>query len=111
MNTASATMLLICTAAATLVFGAMLYSIAKFQHADEGGQNVRAQRTARNWQEFAWALVPIVIVIAAAAPSFQRDAEGSAERLAHHASGESVVGSSTITTHSELDIRTATTHR
>lgn len=67
-----------CAMLAVVVFGVMLHSIATFR-----GDAARLRRNAA--AEIAWALVPILIVIAAAAPSFQY--AGAAELITHHRTG------------------------
>lgn len=54
----------ICAALATAIFGVMLHSVATFR-----GSSTRHRRHAL--AEVAWALVPILIVIAAATPSLR----------------------------------------
>jgi len=67
----------ICAAVATLVFGAIVYSVAAFSHSDaaESAFDKRAK-------EFAWSLVPMVIVIAAAAPAI-KDMGSHSARASH----------------------------
>ena len=61
------TMMWLCAAAAIGIFGAILHSVATFRSAGE-----RVARYKRSTViEVVWALIPILIVIAAAAPSFR----------------------------------------
>jgi heme/copper-type cytochrome/quinol oxidase subunit 2 len=75
-------LLWICAIVAVLVFAAMMYSTVTFRahdSADNSAHNSsrRARHVAR---EFAWALVPIFIVIAAAAPSMKNAIPTNADR-------------------------------
>jgi heme/copper-type cytochrome/quinol oxidase subunit 2 len=54
-----------------LVLGAIVYSVAKFKHADANAGVARRHPRSR---ELLWALLPMAIVVAAAAPAV-RDAE------------------------------------
>ena len=58
-------LLWICAIAALLVFAAMVYSTVTFR---PEANKPRVSKVAR---EFAWTLVPILIVVAAAAPSMR----------------------------------------
>jgi heme/copper-type cytochrome/quinol oxidase subunit 2 len=62
------TLMWICAALAVPIFGAILHSVATFR-ADSARPTRYRRATAI---EVVWALIPILIVIAAAAPSFQR---------------------------------------
>ena len=64
------TLMWMCAAVAVAIFGAILHSVATFR--SEGEPKTRYKRRALI--EVVWALVPILIVIAAAVPSFQRSA-------------------------------------
>jgi cytochrome c oxidase subunit II len=64
------TLMWMCAAVAVAIFGAILHSVATFR--SEGEAKPRYRR--RTVIEVVWALVPILIVIAAAVPSFQRSA-------------------------------------
>jgi cytochrome c oxidase subunit 2 len=57
-----------CAAVAVAIFGAILHSVATFR--SDGVPKTRHKRRALI--EVAWALVPILIVIAAAVPSFRQ---------------------------------------
>ncbi|HVF16376.1 MAG TPA: cytochrome c oxidase subunit II transmembrane domain-containing protein [Steroidobacteraceae bacterium] len=71
------TLMWICAALAVPIFGAILHSVATFR-----ADNSRSTRYRRATViEVVWALVPILIVIAAAAPSFQQ-AKGTAVAVA-----------------------------
>lgn len=61
-------LLWLCAAGAIGIFGVMLHSVATFRSADEA----RGRYRRRAMVEVVWALVPILIVVAAALPSFQR---------------------------------------
>lgn len=106
MSAAFAAMLAMCAAAAC-VFGAMLLSILKFPHPE------RAGRMPRNLTEFVWALVPIAIVIAAAAPALQErsrlDAQASARLFANRSAQEPLARRPTAnpTVNVELEVRAA----
>jgi len=104
MTGASAPMLWTCAAGAVLVFGAMLYSIIRFPHADRSGS------AARNLKEFAWALVPIVIVVATAMPAIQEQAHRHGQQLAQR-SADPTASFRPPATHSELEVRTAAARR
>jgi heme/copper-type cytochrome/quinol oxidase subunit 2 len=60
-----------CALIAIVVLGAIVYSVAKFRHADA---NTAVARRHPRKRELLWALLPTAIVIAAAAPAV-RDAE------------------------------------
>jgi len=60
------TLMWLCAAAAVGIFGVMLHSVATFRSGERAG---RQRRNAL--VEVIWALIPILIVIAAALPSFQ----------------------------------------
>ena len=62
------TMMWVCAALGVAIFGAILHSVATFRSAGNRTGNYRRTTLI----EVVWALVPILIVIAAAAPSFQR---------------------------------------
>jgi heme/copper-type cytochrome/quinol oxidase subunit 2 len=62
------TLLWICAALAVAIFGAMLHSVATFRVDTERPSRYRRATMI----EVVWALIPILIVIAAAAPSFQQ---------------------------------------
>ena len=57
----------ICTAIALGVFGMMLRSIASFRTASQGGMPALRRKVL----EILWAIVPIVIVAAAAMPAMR----------------------------------------
>ena len=67
------TLMWVCAAVAIAIFGAILHSVATFRTSDEP----RTRYKRRTLAEVVWALIPILIVIAAAVPSF-RNAESSA---------------------------------
>jgi heme/copper-type cytochrome/quinol oxidase subunit 2 len=58
------TMMWLCVSAALVVFGVILHSVATFR----GGSNRLSQHT---FAEIGWALIPILIMIAAALPSLR----------------------------------------
>ncbi len=60
-------LLWICVIVAAMVFAAMIYSTAAFGRSELG----RRARTYRAMRELAWTVVPIFIVIAAAAPAMK----------------------------------------
>jgi cytochrome c oxidase subunit II len=61
------TLMWVCAAVAVAIFGAILHSVATFRSdAERTGPYKR-----RTLIEVVWALVPILIVIAAAVPSFR----------------------------------------
>jgi cytochrome c oxidase subunit II len=64
------TLMWMCAAVAVAIFGAILHSVATFR--SEGEATTAYKR--RTLIEVVWALVPILIVIAAAVPSFQGSA-------------------------------------
>lgn len=104
MIAASAALLWLCAAGAAFVFVAMLYSIVRFPHAGRSGT------ATRNLKEFAWALVPIAIVVGAAAPAIQEQALEHGQRVAHR-SAESAASIHPVATKSELEVRTAAARR
>ena len=65
------TLMWVCAAVAIAIFGAILHSVATFRTGDEPQTRYKRRALA----EVGWALIPILIVIAAAVPSFR-----SAER-------------------------------
>ena len=71
LDDANSIVLWICAVLAMAVLSAIVYSVAVFRHAD--AQKSVASKHSRN-RELFWALVPMAIVIAAAAPAV-RDAE------------------------------------
>lgn len=64
----------LCATLAVVIFGVMLHSVATFRSPASGLRHHAAV-------EVAWALVPILIVVAAAAPSMR--AAGETELVAH----------------------------
>jgi cytochrome c oxidase subunit 2 len=60
------TILWICAALAAVIFGVMLYSVATFRSAP--GEGTAAYRHS-TIVELLWALIPIVILVGAAAPA------------------------------------------
>lgn len=104
MSAASAAALWICAAGAALVFGVMLASILRFPHAQRAGV------VSRNWREFVWALVPIVIVIAAAAPSLQERSIASNSRLAQRPATDAPFAVPAAA-HPELEVHAAASRR
>lgn len=63
------TLMWMCAAVAVAIFGAILHSVATFRSAGE----TRTRYKRRTLIEVVWALVPILIVIAAAVPSFRQN--------------------------------------
>jgi cytochrome c oxidase subunit 2 len=61
------TLMWACAAVAIAIFGAILHSVATFGSGSERTGNYKR----RTLIEVVWALVPILIVIAAAVPSFR----------------------------------------
>jgi heme/copper-type cytochrome/quinol oxidase subunit 2 len=61
------TLMWACAAVAIAIFGAIIHSVATFRSAEERAGNYQR----RTLVEVVWAMVPILIVIAAAAPSFR----------------------------------------
>jgi heme/copper-type cytochrome/quinol oxidase subunit 2 len=61
------TLMWTCAAVAIAIFGVILHSVATFGSGSERTGNYKR----RTLIEVVWALVPILIVIAAAAPSFK----------------------------------------
>jgi cytochrome c oxidase subunit II len=72
------TLMWMCAAVATAIFGAILHSVATFR--SDGERKTRYKHTT--FIEVVWALVPILIVVAAAVPSFQHAAESTAVSVA-----------------------------
>jgi hypothetical protein len=73
----------ICTAAACIVFAFIVHSVIAFQPSDSSSELKAAHNTIR---ELAWTVVPIIIVIAAAASAmtnFASDSQASMAREAH----------------------------
>ncbi|MBC7984136.1 MAG: hypothetical protein H7Y02_09805 [Candidatus Obscuribacterales bacterium] len=73
-----------CAASAVIVFGAMIYSVVVFRPSPAATSNAYAQGKAR---ELIWALVPIAIVVAAAAPAMRSGvpaASSRADSVAHN---------------------------
>ena len=66
LGSAHLSILWLCVVVAALVFVAIVYSIVAFRPADVAKAAVHARNRVR---ELAWALVPIAIVVAAAAPA------------------------------------------
>ncbi len=64
----------VCTAIAIIVFGAMIYSVVAFRSSGTHAPNKAL--------ELVWALVPIVIVVAAASPAMQNATPEQNHRLA-----------------------------
>jgi heme/copper-type cytochrome/quinol oxidase subunit 2 len=69
------TLIWICATLAIVIFGVMLHSVATFR-----SDTTRLRRHAII--EVAWALVPILIVIAAAMPSLNLSSNGSVISIA-----------------------------
>jgi cytochrome c oxidase subunit 2 len=67
-----------CAAVAIAIFGAILHSVATFRA--EGERKTSYKRTT--FIEVVWALIPILIVVAAAVPSFQSAADNTAVSVA-----------------------------
>ena len=67
----------VCTAVALAVFCVMLRSIASFRAAPVTG----ASALKRKLMEILWAIVPIVIVVAAAMPAMRPVVEGGDQRV------------------------------
>jgi cytochrome c oxidase subunit 2 len=61
------TLMWVCAAVAIAIFGAILHSVATFRTDDEPPTRYKRRAVA----EVVWALIPILIVIAAAVPSFR----------------------------------------
>jgi heme/copper-type cytochrome/quinol oxidase subunit 2 len=106
MTGASAAILWVCAAGAGLVFGAMLYSIWAFPHKQLAGP------ASPRMREFVWALVPIAIVAAAAAPALRNVAPEATQRYAKRAVQDVVsTPAAPRSSHQELEVRTAAAHR
>ena len=71
------TLMWMCAAFAVVIFGTIIHSVATFRA--EGTSTANYQRRAI--VEVVWALIPILIVVAAALPSF-RGAQTSAVSVA-----------------------------
>jgi len=67
-------LLWMCAALAAAVFIAMLYSVATFQHATEDARPKR-----RVAIEMMWSIVPILIFLIAAAPTFRTLSFGTSD--------------------------------
>jgi heme/copper-type cytochrome/quinol oxidase subunit 2 len=74
----------ICTAAACIVFALIVHSVIAFQPSDSSSELKAAHNTIR---ELAWTIVPIVIVIAAAAPAMANFAFGSQASMTREVHG------------------------
>ena len=61
------TLMWVCAAVAIAIFGTILHSVATFRSSGNRTGNYKR----RTLIEVVWALVPILIVIAAAVPSFR----------------------------------------
>lgn len=61
------TLMWVCAAVAIAIFGTILHSVATFRSAEERSSKYERKTLI----EVVWALVPILIVIAAAVPSFR----------------------------------------
>jgi cytochrome c oxidase subunit II len=62
------TIVWICAALAAVIFGVMLYSVATFRSAPGAGMAAYRHSTI---VEVLWALIPIVILVSAAAPAIK----------------------------------------
>jgi heme/copper-type cytochrome/quinol oxidase subunit 2 len=81
LNAMHAPLLWICGIVALAVLMAIVYSVARFRHADTVAAQAFEKRRLR---EFVWALVPMAIVIAAAAPAVR---ESSPQAMQAHRTG------------------------
>jgi cytochrome c oxidase subunit II len=69
----------LCAALAALVFGVMLYSIATFARTGAVGSAAYRHSTA---VELLWSLIPILILVSAAAPAVRTTASAESVSLA-----------------------------
>ncbi|HTE41532.1 MAG TPA: cytochrome c oxidase subunit II transmembrane domain-containing protein [Steroidobacteraceae bacterium] len=74
-------LLWICAFVALAVLTTIVFSVARFRHADAVAAQAFEKRRAR---EFVWALLPMAIVIAAAAPAIR---ESSPQAMQAHRTG------------------------
>jgi heme/copper-type cytochrome/quinol oxidase subunit 2 len=102
-------LLWLCAIVAVAVLMAIVYSVARFRHVDAIAAQAFEQRRHR---EFIWALVPMAIVIAAAAPAVR---DSSPQAMQAHRTGirELVarVDHSRLPVTSTLDAQSATVSR